>query len=41
MFNFAVSDDEIEKLTGHDFFYNMPDNIEKTIEGTFKTKDWQ
>lgn len=41
MFNFAVSVDEIEKLTGHDFFYNMPDNIENTIEGTFKTKDWQ
>ncbi len=31
MFNYAMSVDEVEKLTGHDFFYNIPDDIETTI----------
>lgn len=28
----AVSVDEIEALTGHDFFHNLPDDIEKNLE---------
>lgn len=41
MFDFAVSVDEVEKLTGHDFFYALPDDIEKAIEATCNTKQWQ
>ena len=41
MFDYAVSVDEVEKVTGHDFFSNLPDNIEKAIESSWKMKDWQ
>lgn len=40
MFQYAVSVDEVEKRTGHDFFYNLPDNIERTIEAKYNKKDW-
>lgn len=41
MFNYACSVDDVEKLTGHDFFYNLPDDIENRIEATWSMKDWQ
>ena len=39
MFDYAVTVDEVERLTGHDFFYNLPDDIETQIESQFKQKD--
>jgi endonuclease G len=41
MFNYACSVDDVEKLTGHDFFYNLPDEIENRIEASWRMKDWQ
>lgn len=32
-FEYCVTVDEIEKLTGYDFFANVPDDIEEAIEG--------
>ena len=40
MFDYAVTVDEVERLTGHDFFHNLPDDIETLIESQFKQKDW-
>lgn len=40
MFNYAVSVDDVESLTGHDFFYNLPDSIETVIEANYNRKDW-
>lgn len=40
MFDYSVSVDEVERLTGHDFFYNLSDDVENQIESQFKTKDW-
>ena len=33
---YIVSIDELEKLTGIDFFCNLPDNIEKQVEAVSK-----
>lgn len=41
MFDYACTVDEVEKTTGHDFFYNLSDDVEISIEATFKSKDWQ
>jgi endonuclease G len=41
MFNYACSVDDVEKLTGHDFFYNLPDEIENAVEASWRMKDWQ
>jgi endonuclease G len=41
MFDYACSVDDVEALTGHDFFYNLPDDIENSIEASWKMKDWQ
>lgn len=35
--NYVVSIDELEKLTGIDFFCNLPDKIENTVEAASKT----
>lgn len=32
--------DEVEELTGIDFFYNLPDSIEKQVEADFNIADW-
>lgn len=40
MFNYAVPVDSVEALTGHDFFYNLPDNIEREVEEKYNRKDW-
>ncbi len=36
--SYAVSIDSVEKLTGIDFFYKLPDNIENKIESTTNYK---
>ena len=38
--NFAVSIDEVERITGIDFFYNLPDIDEQKIESTFNVSSW-
>jgi len=38
--NFIVSIDKIEKMTGIDFFPNLPDEIENTIESKADYKGW-
>ena len=40
MKKYAVSIDELEKNTGLDFFCNLPDSIEKTVESTWSETDW-
>jgi endonuclease G, mitochondrial len=37
---FVVSVDEIERLTGIDFFARLPDNLEKKLEASTSTKGW-
>ena len=39
--NYAVSIDELEELTGIDFFCNLPDEIEKAVEQSYSTAVWQ
>lgn len=41
MFDYALTVDQVEKLTGHDFFRALPDNIERVVEASWKMKDWQ
>ena len=41
MFDYSCSVDEVEKTTGHNFFYNLPDDIENVIESHFIIKEWQ
>ena len=36
----AMSIDELEALTGIDFFCNLPDNIETQVEKTFNVSSW-
>ena len=36
----ACSVDEVERITGHDFFGALPDNVENTIESTFNFDQW-
>jgi endonuclease G len=38
--SFAVTIDEIEKETGLDFFPQLPDDMEKTLEGSLNVKQW-
>ncbi|MFH0895607.1 MAG: DNA/RNA non-specific endonuclease [Bacteroidota bacterium] len=37
---FAVSVDSVEKMTGIDFFCNLPDEIEKRLEAACTIKQW-
>ncbi|MBO5677481.1 MAG: DNA/RNA non-specific endonuclease [Bacteroidaceae bacterium] len=37
----ATTVDEIEKLTGMDFFVNIDDRLEERIESTFSLKQWK
>lgn len=41
MFDYATSVDDVEKITGHDFFFNISDDIETSIESLWKMRDWQ
>ena len=36
----AISVARLEQLTGIDFFHNLPDNIEKSVEATFDFNTW-
>ncbi|MBQ4007784.1 MAG: DNA/RNA non-specific endonuclease, partial [Muribaculaceae bacterium] len=38
--DYAKSIDEIEQLTGLDFFCNLPDDIEAQVEATYNIDDW-
>lgn len=38
--NYLCSVDSIEKLTGLDFFYDLPDNIESQFESVYSISDW-
>ncbi len=40
MSNYAVTVDDVEKMTGFDFFSSLPDDIENDIESTMSFKDW-
>lgn len=37
---YAKSIDELEELTGLDFFCNLPDNIEDVVEKSYSVNDW-
>ncbi len=40
MASYAVSVDDVEKMTGFDFFAALPDDIESDIESIVPFKDW-
>lgn len=40
MKNYAMSVDNVEEITGLDFFFSLPDNIENEIEAKFSFNDW-
>lgn len=40
LINYAISVDELEKRTGIDFFCNLPDVLENSVESNFKISDW-
>ena len=39
--NFAITIDKLEIATGLDFFYNLPDNIESSIESKLDLSYWK
>jgi endonuclease G, mitochondrial len=41
VFNYAVSIDSVERLTGIDFFPALPDSLEESLENHFNSKLWQ
>ena len=40
LYEFVVSVDEIEKMTGIDFYPNLSDEIENQLESQFDYKKW-
>ncbi len=38
--DYALSVEELEKLTGIDFFHNLPDDIERVVEKQKNLEDW-
>lgn len=40
LMTYMHSVDEVEQLTGIDFFYNLPDSIEDIIEADYTISDW-
>jgi endonuclease G len=40
IYDFITSVDEIEKLTGTDFFAQLPDAIEEQLEAEKNFKEW-
>lgn len=40
LMTYMMSVDEIEQLTGIDFFYNLPDDIEEQVESDINISDW-
>lgn len=41
LFSYAVTVDEVEQLTGLDFFPNIPDDLEDAIEGSLQLNEWR
>lgn len=40
MENYVMTIRDVEKLTGYDFFHNLPDDIEEIIETEASFRDW-
>ena len=40
LLTYMLSVDEVEQLTGIDFFYALPDSIEEIIEADYTVSDW-
>lgn len=40
MQDYAMSIDELEKITGFDFFPSLPDDIEEKLESSYSFKEW-
>ena len=40
MDSYAMSVDELEELTGYDFFSALPDNVEREIESVYSFTEW-
>lgn len=40
MQDYAMSIDNVEKITGFDFFPSLPDDIEEKVESSFSFKEW-
>ena len=40
LMTYMLSIDEVEQLSGIDFFYNLPDNMEDDVEKEFSVRDW-
>jgi endonuclease G len=40
MQNYSMTIDEVEKITGYDFFYALPDELENEIESKTSFKEW-
>lgn len=40
LMSYMLSVDEVEQLSGIDFFYNLPDSIEDIIEADYSISDW-
>ena len=38
--SFAISVDDVERITGLDFYPALPDDIEAEVESSFNTSDW-
>ncbi len=36
----ACSVDDVERITGHDFFSALPDNVERVVESTYNFAQW-
>ena len=41
VFDYSCSVDEVERVTGHDFFYILPNRIEKKMESVCDIKKWR
>ena len=40
MDHYVKTVDEVERITGFDFFHNLPDNIERTVEASADLRKW-
>lgn len=40
MADYSTTVDEVERITGMDFFYNLPDGIEAQVESSASFRDW-
>lgn len=40
MENYVMTIREVEKLTGYDFFHNLPDEVEEAVETVSSFRDW-